>query len=225
MSILKSIYALNRSEHVYVSRLQRLISLNTKDVKMRVFKCADDVFEKYLNRMQHINAKQTDDKIEPQNSKKVRIEAKLNEMLECDSNEAAHIYYNQINRFDQIDCAKQNIEFLRSNGVSLETITYNSAVLAMPFGLYIDFDRICDNIHKFHSNYLEIFLIFFADQLQQNMNILLEMNFKHIDDYLPLICTETMMLNEFKEILDEQQFQEPTLNPIYYFSEKLKVQD
>lgn len=136
MSILKSLYALDRSEQVYVSRLQRLISLNTQDVKIWFFKCADDVFEKYLNKIQHANVKRVEEKIEPQNMKKIQIETKLNEILECDSGEAAHIYYNQISRFDQIDSAKQNIEFLRSNDVSLDAITMNSVVLTMPFGWY-----------------------------------------------------------------------------------------
>lgn len=136
ISILRSLYALDRSEQVYVSRLQRLISLNTEDVKVWFFKCADDVFEKYLSKMHQTKLKRTKEKIEPQSMTKIQIENKLNEMLECDGSEAAHIYYNQISRFDQIDSAKQNIEFLRSNGVSLETITGNSAVLTMPIGLF-----------------------------------------------------------------------------------------
>lgn len=86
--------------------------------------------------MHQTKLKRTKEKIEPQSMTKIQIENKLNEMLECDGSEAAHIYYNQISRFDQIDSAKQNIEFLRSNGVSLETITGNSAVLTMPIGLF-----------------------------------------------------------------------------------------
>lgn len=146
MSILKNLYALDRSEHVYVSRLQRLISLNTQDVKIWLFKCADDVFEKYLNNLQYKNSNRSNDRIEPKNIRKVRIERKLNEMLGCDSNEAAHIYNNQISRFDQIDCAKQNIEFLQSNDVSLDTITCNSVVLTMPFGLYFFFFGLFDSL-------------------------------------------------------------------------------
>lgn len=136
ISILKSLYALDRSEKVYVSRLQRLISLNTKDVKLWIFKCADDVFEKYLNKMRQANSRRLDDKIEPKDIKKIHIENKLNEMLDCDDGEAAHIYYNQISHFDQIDSAKENIEYLRSQSVPLETIAATSVVLTMPLGSF-----------------------------------------------------------------------------------------
>lgn len=136
ISILKSLYALDRSERVYVSRLERLMSLNSQNVKVWFFKCADDVFEKYLSKMkQTTNRNYANDKIEPKSQRKIQIENKLNEMLECDSKDAAHIYYNQISHFDQIDNAKENIEFLRSQGVSLEMITANPAVLTMSLGL------------------------------------------------------------------------------------------
>lgn len=136
MSILKSMYALDRSEYLYISRLERLMWLNTHDVKIWLFKCADDVFEKYLIKMRQTNWHPGEEKIEPKSHKKIEVESKLNEMLECESKEAAHIYYSQISHFDQIDSAKQNIEFLTSKGVSLETITENSAVLTMQSGLF-----------------------------------------------------------------------------------------
>lgn len=135
ISILKTFYALDRSERVYVSRLERLMSLNTTDVKVWFFKCADDVFEMYLNRMQTKSNHSTEN-IEAKSQRKIQIENQLSEMLECDSEDAAHIYYNQISHFDQIDTAKQNIEFLRSQGVSLETITGTSAVLTMSLGSF-----------------------------------------------------------------------------------------
>lgn len=138
MSILSNLYALDRSETIYVSRLERLklTLLSVKDVKMWLFKCADDAFEKYLNELRQINADSAVDKIQPQSDHKIQIETEINEMLDCDDSEAAHIYYNQINRFDQIDCAKQNIDFLHSKGVSLETIAENPVILTMPFGMY-----------------------------------------------------------------------------------------
>lgn len=134
LSILKTLYALDRSEQVYVSRLERLLSLNTRDVKVWFFKCADDVFEMYLNRMQ-IKVNHSKENIKPKSDRKIQIENQLSEMLECDGEDAAHIYYNQISHFDQIDSAKQNIEFLKSHGVSLDTITTNSAILVMSLGL------------------------------------------------------------------------------------------
>lgn len=136
LSILKTLYALDRSERIYVSRLEQLMSLNTKDVKVWIFKCADDVFDKYLRKMRQSNRDQAKDMIEAKGKKKIHIENQLNAMLECDKKEAAHIYYSQISQFDQIDSAKQNIEFLRSQGVSLETITANSAVLATSLGVF-----------------------------------------------------------------------------------------
>ncbi|XP_055301881.1 transcription termination factor, mitochondrial-like [Sitodiplosis mosellana] len=194
LSILKTLYALDRSEHVYVSRLERLMSLNTKDVKLWFFKCADDVFEMYLNRMQTKTTNHSKENIEAKGERKIRIENQLSEMLECDSEDAARIYYNQINHFDQIDSAKRNIEFLRSQGVSLETITSNSAVLAMS-----------------------------SEQLQQKLRILDRMDPRHIDDFLPLICVDKTELDKFKAVLEEQELYESSENPIYYFSERLKV--
>lgn len=136
INILNNLYVLDRSETIYVSRLEqlKLTLLNVKDFKMWLLKCADEVFEKYLNEMQKIDSIGTMDKIQPNNDRKIQIESELNEMLECDESEAAHIYYSQINRFDQIDSAKQNIDYLHSKGVSLETIAENPVILTMPFG-------------------------------------------------------------------------------------------
>lgn len=138
MSILSNLYVLDRSETIYVSRLERLklALLHTKDVKMWLFKCADEVFEKHMNELDHGGSDSAMDKIKPKCDRKIQIENELNDMLECDDNEAAHIYYSQINRFDQIDSAKQNIDFLQSKGVSLETIVENPVILAMSLGLF-----------------------------------------------------------------------------------------
>lgn len=138
MSILSNLYVLDRSETIYVSRLERLklTLLHVKDVKMWLFKCADEVFEEHLNELHHTDADLAMDKIRPKCNRKIRIENELNEMLECDDSEAAHIYYSQINRFDQIDSAKQNIDFLQSKGVSLETIAENPVIMAMSFGSF-----------------------------------------------------------------------------------------
>lgn len=140
LSILKTLYALDRSEEVYISRLERLISMNTQDVKVWFFKCADDVFETYLRKMKRKNlAEDMEQQIISKSIRKIEIENKLNELLNCDSKEAAHIYYNQISHFDQIDSAKENIEFLRSQGVSLESITENSVILTMSLGSFVRF--------------------------------------------------------------------------------------
>lgn len=132
MSILRSLYALDRADSVYVSRLERLLSSGTEDVKIWFFKCADDIFEKYLRSTQ---ATHESTKLKPSSEEKLRIENKLNEMLDCENEDAARIYYNQINRFDQMGNAKANIEFLQKNGVTLKAITNNSAVLTMALGL------------------------------------------------------------------------------------------
>lgn len=134
-AILKSLYVLEYSETIYISRLERLLSLNTNDVKLWLIKCADDVFEKYLSRIERKIPQPDMDIIEAVNEEKIRTEQELNEMLDCESAEAAHIYYNQISHFNQLDCAKLNIEFLTSHGFSLETITANSAVLVVPLGI------------------------------------------------------------------------------------------
>lgn len=137
MSILRNLYVLDRAECVYVSRLERLkYSLqNAKDLKMWLLKCADEVFEKHVEELRQSDNVLAMDKIEPKCDRKIQIESELNEMLECTENEAAHIYYSQINRFDQIDTAKQNIDFLQSKGVSLETIAEYPVALTMRLGL------------------------------------------------------------------------------------------
>ena len=138
MSILSNLYVLDRSDKIYVSRLERLklTLLNVKDLKLWLLKCADEVFEKHLNELQSTDSNLAIDKIRPKCERKIQIENELNEMLECDDSEAAHIYYSQINRFDQIDSAKQNIDFLQSKGVSLEAIAENPVTLTIPFGLF-----------------------------------------------------------------------------------------
>lgn len=62
-----------------------------------------------------------------------------------------------------------------------------------------------------------------ADQLQSNFETLVEMESKHIDDILPLIPVQKTQLDQFKLILKEQNRDGLVENPIYYFSEKLKV--
>lgn len=106
---------------------------------MWLFKSAEEVFQKYLNELRQIDATEHAENIKSNSDRKIQIESELNEMLECEDSEAAHIYYSQINRFDQIDAAKQNIDFLHSNGVSLETLAENPVILAMPFGLWASF--------------------------------------------------------------------------------------
>lgn len=46
---------------------------------------------------------------------------------------------------------------------------------------------------------------------------------KHIDDILPLISVQKSQLDQFKQTLKEQKLNGSFDNPIYYFSEKLKV--
>lgn len=48
---------------------------------------------------------------------------------------------------------------------------------------------------------------------------------RHIDDFLPLICVDKSELEKFKKTLDERELYESGGNPIYYFSEKLGVND
>lgn len=138
MSILSNLYVLDRSETIYVSRLERikLALLHEKDLKMWLFKCADEVFQMHVEESRQTDSDLAMDNIRPKCDRKIQIESELNEMLECDGSEAAHIYYSQINRFDQMDSAKQNIDFLQSKGVSLKTITENPNVLAMPLGMF-----------------------------------------------------------------------------------------
>lgn len=62
-----------------------------------------------------------------------------------------------------------------------------------------------------------------ADELRENFDILVEMEPKHIDDVLPLISVQKSQLNQFKRNLEKQELNGVTQNPIYYFSEKLKV--
>lgn len=199
LSILKSLYALDRSERVYVSRLISLMSLNTQDVKVWIFKCADDVFDEYLRKMQQSNRNQAKEMIEAKGKKKIHIENQLNEMLECDDEDAAHIYYNQISHFDQIDSAKQNIEFLRSQGVSLESITTNSAVLAISMG--VSYTMICIHFYfimlaRCWNVLIARFLNVVSEELQQKLHFVSnEMNWRNIKD-----CSLNKMLTNLMKI-------------------------
>lgn len=134
MSILRCLYALDRADVVYVSRLERLLSAGSKDIKMWFLKCADDIFENYLRSLPKSSHSLQFKIVKPYIDEKLKIENELNEMLDCENEEAAAIYYKQISRFDQMDDAKRNIEFLQENGVSLKAITNNSMVLVVPIG-------------------------------------------------------------------------------------------
>lgn len=184
MSILSNLYVLDRSETIYVSRLERLklTLLHVKDLKMWLFKCADEVFEKHVEELRQTDADLAMDKIKPKCDRKIQIESELNEMLECDESEAAHIYYSQINRFDQMDSAKQNIDFLQSKGISLETIAEHPAVLAMPLGLFTfhNFDHFSPQSRQ--SN-LTLFPIF-----QINCRVTLMRSLKWIQSTLTIFC-------------------------------------
>lgn len=63
----------------------------------------------------------------------------------------------------------------------------------------------------------------FSEQLKRRMRILDEMNYRHIDDVLPLICMDISELEKFQKLLKEQDCYDFADNPIYYFSEKLNV--
>lgn len=65
--------------------------------------------------------------------------------------------------------------------------------------------------------------IFFADQLKQKLHVLDDLNPRCIDDFLPLISMDAKKLHQFKKTLEELELDESNENPIYYFSEKLKV--
>lgn len=57
-------------------------------------------------------------------------------MLDCEFVEASVIYYNQINRIDQLDDAEENVKFLVKNNVNLVTIRKSPNVLAMSLREY-----------------------------------------------------------------------------------------
>lgn len=59
--------------------------------------------------------------------------------------------------------------------------------------------------------------------MQSKFETLVEMDPKHIDDILPLISVENTQLDQFKLTLKEQKLNDSFENPIYYFSDKLKV--
>lgn len=66
-------------------------------------------------------------------------------------------------------------------------------------------------------------MFYFTEQLQENLCILDRMDPKHIDDFLPLICVDKCELEKFNKHIEDQELYESNENPIYYFSEKLKV--
>lgn len=59
--------------------------------------------------------------------------------------------------------------------------------------------------------------------MQQKFCIVDRMNPKHIDDFLPLICVDKNVMEKFQAVLDKQELYESSENPVYYFSERLKV--
>lgn len=55
------------------------------------------------------------------------------------------------------------------------------------------------------------------------MEILFDMNPKYIDDIFPLVTIDDLMLEKFKEFV--QDISDVHQHPIYYFSKELQVID
>lgn len=69
--------------------------------------------------------------LEKQNPKKVLIVKTLKCQLECNNWEASEIYYNYLNEINDLDLAKEAIEYLLKNGISHKVMKQNSFLLSM----------------------------------------------------------------------------------------------
>lgn len=67
-------------------------------------------------------------------AEKSKVIAIIHDMLLCDGEEAAAIYYNHLSYFDQLHLAKANISFLIENKIDNRSILDNPFLLTMDIG-------------------------------------------------------------------------------------------
>lgn len=147
-------------------------------------------------------------KINNRNLEKLTILNELNGMLSCDDKVSAQIYYNFIDNIKQLNLAKQIIEFLKGNGVSVEFIKTNSVVLTLPYSTWGLIQHLLQIMYRTFC--------FLSAQIKDNIKMIKRMKPNSIEDFLPLVEVDAAKLRTFRYNILET-------HPIYYFSKKLNV--
>lgn len=175
LNILQGLYVFACSDQLFIKRLERMQSKGITAIKLWMVKCTDEQFKEYIDsfkrfrygtnngmpfrslRDQSLRKKATpplDNEIPKVFLEKSEVLKHLYDILSCDDEEAAIIYYNNITYLDQLESAKENIIFLTKNNISKRAIIDHSFVLTMPLGKIVGFYLL------FSLNILIVFCLF-----------------------------------------------------------------
>lgn len=173
MNILKGFNALRRADDVCVSRLQQFEATNCK-ISIWDISGDDKRFQKVLAKS--YTKCDNLDYVESINDEKSRVESAIMEAFDCNSEEAAKIYYAQSNSLIGVESLRANIQLLIEHGVDREAI-------------------------KTYFN-----IVFFPlDVLQRRLQLLHQMKATNVGDFLPLLTVDDRKLKTFIKKLDDNR--------------------
>lgn len=167
LNILQCLYVFACSDQLLIKRLERFHSIGIVDIRLWTIKSSDENFEEYFNSIWKFSSGATNgmpyrslrliakrettqppternrnaDTVPTTYTEKSKFLAKLRDMLLCDDEEAASIYYNHISYFDQLDSAKKNILYLNENQIGNRSILDNPFLLTMDVGMVLVYSR------------------------------------------------------------------------------------
>lgn len=162
-------------------------------MKLIIFYHLRRVIEKHGDDKKKASSLRLAMKMKKRNLEKAVIVETMKSLLECSESESAEIYYSHISEISELTCAVANVQYLLKIPISRETILENGFLL--PLSL---------------------------NEIEEKLKILKEMQPKRIDDFIPLMKVETSELEDYKMGLESYN-SIGSNHPIYYFSEKLKV--
>lgn len=159
LNILQSLYVFACSDQLLIKRLERIHSMGIVDVRLWTIKYTEENFEEYFksiwkfssgttNGMPYRSLRELAKRKKTQfteailsadapptiYAEKSKMIATIHDMLLCDDEEAAVIYYNHLSYFDQLHIAKTNISFLIKNKIDNRSILDNPFLLTMDAG-------------------------------------------------------------------------------------------
>lgn len=249
LKIIQSLYVFQRSDKLLIKRLERIHSLGVVDIRLWTIKCTEEHFEEYVksikimsrgttnglsyrwSRLQQFDKNRTmPSSSEPVEkaipttatySEKSEALAQLQDMLSCDDEEAATIYYNQIDYFDKLSSAKTNISFLIENQIDNRSILDNPFLLTEDVGM-LPLTRLMNGIHT--ENVLSQHVFFsLTEAIKVKLDIIKEMQPKKVTDFVPLVIMDVDKLAKIRDLWKKETSSIEQKHRIYYFSEKLQV--
>lgn len=195
MSILKGLYALDRSVEMHVLRLEQLEKAGCA-VHIHKLTSSEETFREVLKHPHSTSG--NSNYIESKNDEKSHFESATMASIGCTDEEAAQIYYTLIDSNVCVEKFNEKVDFLIKNGIDKDTIKSTTSLL-MPLPL----------------DTLERRMQLLSQMRASNYGDLLPL--VSIDD--------KKLLKIIKNFNDDEECHNLDGHPIYYFSRKLNVSD